>query len=257
LSGIPWFEVVATVLIVACTHDCWNNPFLLDDLTKVRDNPDIRSLSLLPSTLVYPYSQMPGRAEPSRRNDPSRPVTFLSYAFDYSLAGPEPRGFRIVNIALHLLNCIALRRLMRNLQGRVWREDPGTLVGVPEGASILWLVSPVNMQTAAYIYARSELLSTFFSLSSLLLACSPRKSFNVLALHALFYLLSLGSKQTGIVLPVCVVIVRTLHGEAPLSTYSLQLKLVYLAITAAYLALRFQVSILSTPRHRAKHAHDH
>lgn len=256
LDSMPWFEVVALALTVACTQGCLDNPFLLDDLTKVRDNPDIRSLSLLPSVLVYPYSHRHGGAELSRRNDPSRPVTFLSYALDYSISGSEPRGFRITNIALHLLNCVALRRLMRQLQGKMWLEDPGMLVGVPEGASILWLVSPVNMQTATYIYARSELLSTFFSLSSLLLACSRLKSSDVLLFHALLYLLSVGSKQTAIVLPLLVVLVHRLNGEDLLSTYSLRLNLIYLAISASYLVLRFQVSIFSTPRHCAIPAHE-
>mgnify|MGYP006876804776 CR=1 FL=1 len=71
-----------------------SSPFLLDDLSKVRDNPDIRSLS--PAALVYPYAD--NAAQNVRRNDPSRPLVFLSYALNYVLLGPSPWHFRAVNV---------------------------------------------------------------------------------------------------------------------------------------------------------------
>lgn len=242
-DGFPVFEAVAIALTALCTHDCLDNPFLLDDLTKVRDNPDIRSLDGIPSILVYPYLQQSGGIELLRRNDPSRPVTFLSYAIDHSLHGPRPRGFRMTNIGLHLLNCIALRLLMRRLQCWVLSTSQSNHSwGVPEGASIMWLVSPLNVQACAYIYARSELLCTLFSLCSLILACNRTKSGVSLLLDAALFILSLASKQTALVLPALTLFVRTSCGHHLLSSpYNLALSLIYSTLAASYLWLRFEV----------------
>ncbi|KAJ1472568.1 hypothetical protein T484DRAFT_1839830 [Baffinella frigidus] len=93
----------AAVVLAACSNSLFS-PFLLDDLTKVRDNPDIRSLS--PAALIYPYSDV--ASQNVRRNDPSRPLVFFSFALNHFLLGPSPWHFRAVNILLHFCDVCLL-----------------------------------------------------------------------------------------------------------------------------------------------------
>ena len=94
-------------MVFAAGSNSLSSPFLLDDLSKVRDNPDIRSLS--PAALVYPYAD--NAAQNIRRNDPSRPLVFLSYALNYVLLGPSPWHFRAVNVCCPFFNYPEQRKL--------------------------------------------------------------------------------------------------------------------------------------------------
>jgi hypothetical protein len=94
-------------VVFAAGSNSLSSPFLLDDLSKVRDNPDIRSLS--PAALVYPYAD--NAAQNIRRNDPSRPLVFLSYALNYVLLGPSPWHFRAVNVCCPFFNYPEQRKL--------------------------------------------------------------------------------------------------------------------------------------------------
>ena len=180
------FAAAAAAMAALSTSNAVGNPYVLDDLTKVLNNPDIRSLRGLAARLVYPYDA-PG-ARRLNRNDPSRPLTYLSYALNYCLLGPEPWHFRLTNIVAHVACSWSVRALLCALlvpapcpdpgrdaaRGQTEDESEGAGQGGSGGrsagagagggaerlladvTSVLFLTSPLAVGTATYVYARSE-----------------------------------------------------------------------------------------------------
>ena len=87
-----------------------------------------------------------------------RPLTLLTFALNYPLAGPNPAGYRAVNIGLHLLVVALIALLLFHLAGG-W---------IAVFSALLYSLHPVHVQAVSYISSRSDLLYTALALSSLL-----------------------------------------------------------------------------------------
>jgi tetratricopeptide (TPR) repeat protein len=128
------------------------------------------------------------------------PLTYISYAFDYHVLGPDPFIFKLTNLLLHLLNSALLfflaRRLFKN-------NAPAALL------SLLFAVHPMNADSVSWISARSNLLSVMFFIVSLLLYIQYLKEKRILffILIAISYLFSLLSKTAGIMLPLVLLLI--------------------------------------------------
>src|SRR5439155_18292822 len=71
-------------------------PFTFDDDHAIVVNEQIRHLS----TSLQPTEQGSTLA--------GRPLVSLTFAVNYALSGLDPRGFRIVNIAIHVIDALLL-----------------------------------------------------------------------------------------------------------------------------------------------------
>lgn len=88
------------------------------------------------------------------------PLTWLSWAIDYTLWGLEPAAFHRENVLLHALNAGLLYLIAR----RLLRSTPGALF-----AALLWAVHPMRVESVAWINERRDVLSGLFFLLSVLL----------------------------------------------------------------------------------------
>jgi hypothetical protein len=85
----------ATVLIIAGFAVYWNSlpaPFTFDDEHAIVINEQIRHLS----TSLSPTEQGSPLA--------GRPLVSVSFAINYALGGLNVRGYRLVNIAIHVVS---------------------------------------------------------------------------------------------------------------------------------------------------------
>jgi len=164
--------------------------FILDDGLAVRHNPLIRSLHRVPELFVSDYW------EPTTKAGLYRPLTTLSYALNFAVAGDHPALYHGVNVLLQALNSALVLILCLRL------SDDRALAA---GAALLFAAHAVHTEAVAGIVGRAELLSAFFFLSSLLLylrsgdhegRASTVAYLGSLAAHAL----SLLSKENGITL---------------------------------------------------------
>jgi hypothetical protein len=57
------------------------------------------------------------------RNDPSRPLTFMTYTINYCLFGPSPWHFRLFNMLIHYLTFLVLHSLLRRQSFRSVRDS--------------------------------------------------------------------------------------------------------------------------------------
>lgn len=147
--GAPITLVIAGVLLYG---DQLAGPFFFDDESSIVANPHIRQL--WPPTWAEP--QAPGLMPIN-----SRPLTSLSLACNYALAGLDPRGYRAFNLAIHILVALALYALLY-LSATRMASSQAHLAAL--GGSLLWLIHPLTSQCVHYATQRSEALMALFYL---------------------------------------------------------------------------------------------
>ena len=177
------------------------NPFVYDDFRTIVDNGSMRSLSSLRSLLMF---------------DITRPLTNFSFALDYAVWGPEPFGFHLTNLLLHVLN-VALVFVVASAvwsdtrQGEV-RAGATSHVTVAAITALLFAAHPMMSEAVGYVSSRSDLLCTAFFLVAFLAGRTwiggGRAWSGVLAWLA--WSAALLSKETAAFLPVVLLLSMTL-----------------------------------------------
>ena len=76
-----------------------------------------------------------------------RPLNFLSWALDFSLFGPEPLGWRLTSLLMHLSNTLFAALLVRELTGKVQ---------VALLAAALFAVHPAATETVTWVGGRAD-----------------------------------------------------------------------------------------------------
>lgn len=94
-----------------------------------------------------------------------QPLTWLSYAIDFSLWGLDPRGFHLTGLLIHALNA----GLVYLLSLRIFRiARPGvsepTRIAAAAVAALLWSIHPLRVESVAWITERRDVLSGLFLL---------------------------------------------------------------------------------------------
>ncbi len=117
----------------------------------------------------------------------TRPLTFLTFHWNYLAGGASPEGFHWVNLLLHAGNAAVVLLIAR----RVLRA-PGALL-----AAALFAIHPLQTEAVNYVYQRATLLAAFFALLSLLLFLRERYYWSVAAFG-----FSLLAKEETMALPV-------------------------------------------------------
>src|SRR5262249_28143539 len=134
-----------------------------------------------------------------------RPLLIFSYALNHWWAGGfDAFQFHVVSVVLHILNALVLWRILRGCLGR---DPKGAIVAafVP----FLFLTSPIQTESVAYISSRSEVLAATFYLLGLWGFLSPWREERPWAASGLIvglYGCAILSKQTAITLPAALLI---------------------------------------------------
>ena len=152
------------ILILAVCAAYWpalSSPFLFDDQTGILDNASIRSLD----TAFAPPRDTPVAG---------RPIVNLSLALNYAVDQLNPRGYRLVNVGIHVLVVLLMfATLRRALQ---LPRTPASLashaVDISFAAALLWALHPLNTEVVNYVIERTESLMALCYL--LTLYCSLR-----------------------------------------------------------------------------------
>lgn len=151
------------------------------------------------------------------------PLTWISFAFDYSLWGLNPFGYHLTNILLHCSNTglvvlIANKILLNNTEQRCngeslsfllkWKCHFTLLI-----AGLLWGIHPLRVESVVWVVERKDVLNGLFSLSSALAyLCYVERKKMVEAAWP-FYLISLAlfacslmAKSISVVLPLMLLV---------------------------------------------------
>jgi tetratricopeptide (TPR) repeat protein len=214
-------------LVVAAVHASGlGGSFHFDDGHSLLRNPSIRSLAQLPRFLSDPtaFSEDPAFAM-------YRPLVLVSYAFDYARAGYQASAFLLTNLGCHVLACVCLYALGRQL-GLAWFA-----AGL---AAVVFGLHPQQTEVTHYISSRSESLAGLFGLAALVtaLAGDPRlgrrRQRGWLAASLGCTALALMAKTTAVVLPILLLLLWRLGAGDRRPWYSVW---PWATVTAVYSAV--------------------
>jgi len=201
-QAAPWLLIVVGALIYA---NSFAVPFVFDDLGSIVENRDIRQLWPPRWAAVTDQVQAPTN---------SRPLVALTLAFNYALGGLDVRGYRAVNIVLHLLCGLAFLGVLRrtlahgNFQVLYGRDSAGLALA----CALLWTVHPLQSQCVNYTIQRSETLMGLCYLLTLycvirasgVSGVSKTRNWHVVAV--IVCALGMASKETMVTAPLLVLL---------------------------------------------------
>lgn len=136
-------------------------PFLWDDVAWIVEDPAVRSVANIPSFFTNVSTRPPdieGRSLRELRF--YRPLVGTVYAIEYSLFGPNPRGYHAVNVLLNALVVVLFLLVVREISG----DSRLALV-----AALLYAVNPIRGEAVYWVYGLSEILMALWVLAALLL----------------------------------------------------------------------------------------
>lgn len=106
------FVCIVSVCIV-CYYNSTQCGLVFDDISAIRDNKDLRPSTPLHSIFRNDFWGTPMRKEQSHKS--YRPLTVLTFRWNYWLHELKPFGYHFVNVILHIVVCFLFRRVCRLL----------------------------------------------------------------------------------------------------------------------------------------------
>ncbi len=174
---------------------------MFDDHPAIENNPFIKISSL---TIKDIARSLQGYSR-------SRPVTSLTFALNYRLAGMNVGAYHVTNIIIHILTAYFLFLLVGGTLNIERPDIKASTRLIAFFSALLWMVNPVQTQSVTYIVQRMNSLSAMF----FILACYSYLRFKIskgkqstawFFLCLIFSLLSIGSKENALILPFVIFI---------------------------------------------------
>ena len=162
----PWLAATGLALLcVAVYANSFTTGFALDNTQLILNDPRVRAFTAENLSLIARHSYW----WPFGESGLYRPLTTLSYLFDYAVLGHgvNPAGYHAFNLVVHIVNVLLLWRVVMHVTSRAW-----TAVA----AAALWAVLPLSTEAVTNIAGRADLLAATGSLVALLLYLQARAS---------------------------------------------------------------------------------
>lgn len=249
---IPLIIIVAT----SCLYSgmLWGG-FIRDDFPVITENNWITSARYIPEIFT---SELWGFYQGDFVTGPTnyyRPLMIMVYMGGYSLFGPEPAGYHLINLLFHNLNSIlvfliAFSILNREATGLALAktQDAATRAALALFAALVFAVHPVNVEAVAWVSAVSELSYAFFCLLSFYLyiqeGLAPSKARALYVLSVASYVFALFSKETAVVFPALIITYDLFFRKPAVKRY-----VPFVLAVAAFLIIRSRIVGSLTPEH--------
>ncbi len=125
------------------------------------------------------------------------PIVYTSFWLEHKLWGLAPLGYHLVNVLLHLVNCLLVWRLL-------WR------LAVPGAWAVaaMFAVHPLHVESVAWIMERKDLLSALFYLTAVLtwIRFNEAPEWRSYAAALVLFVAGLLSKSVVVTLPAALLI---------------------------------------------------
>ncbi len=157
------FVFILLAVVAAATY--WNSldaPFVWDDDTAITTNQSIHEIA----DSLNPPIETPVAG---------RPVVNLSLALNYAYGGLDPRGYHVVNLAVHLGCALLLFGVVRRTLARQpFFSHRAPMDAIALAPALLWMVHPLLSETIDYTTQRTESMMGFWFLLTLYAAIRAR-----------------------------------------------------------------------------------
>lgn len=124
------------------------------------------------------------------------PLTMLTLAINYQISGLDAWSYHVLNLLLHLINCILVFRLVFLLSNKN--------IFISFTTAILFAIHPMHVESVAWVSERKDSLYGLFFLAGLIsyikyIDAGSKKQY---AFAILFLILSLLSKPAAVIFPI-------------------------------------------------------
>ena len=155
------------------------------------------------------------------------PLTVLTLAVDYSIAGLNPFQYHMTNLIIHLVNIVLAFWFVHLLSNRN--------VVVAGITTLFFAIHPMHVEPVVWISSRKDLLYTTFFLFSLIayLKYLPKKNLGLLLGSLVLFFLSVVSKPAAVVLPIVLLLIDYLKAR-PLNLRLALEKVPFFAISLVF-----------------------
>lgn len=196
-------SLLALIFIPICVFAIYSNTyhveFLYDDEKEIESQTELHITQLTVDNIKRAFKVS------------HRPVAKLSFALNYYFDRLEPPRYHLVNTLIHISNAILLYFFIKLTLGLpVIRRRRGPPGWVPLVTSLLWVVSPVHIQSVTYIVQRMNSMSAMFYLMTLLLYVQARLRQSKKVQWVMYVgcivttILALGSKEIAGTIPLVI-----------------------------------------------------
>lgn len=211
------FEIVvltlASSLLLYVYIPSFSGPFLLDDMGNIA-NAAIESLSIdnLMRALTGNTAGLFGR-----------PIPALTFAINFLFFGDNPYWYKVCNWCLHVIIAALMYKLTTQLQRAVDGEQRWHVHGAYDYQKVfallivlIWALHPLQVSTVAYVVQRMAQLSTLFTVLTLIVYLSGRKTIaktgagtaKTILLVCMFGILGCLSKENAVLIPVYILVIE-------------------------------------------------
>jgi tetratricopeptide (TPR) repeat protein len=224
------FPLGIAALTFACFSPALTDGFVnFDDPVAFLENPSIREISL--SSLAWMFSTF--------HMGTYQPLSWLLYAADYVIWGPDPFGFHLTALLVHACNAVLAWWVFRELLRGCGAADDARTAWAAAAGALFYALHPLRVEPVVWISARGQLQATAFNLLAVLFYLRsvrlPDQRSRWLSLSVGAFLVCMLSKNHGLGLPlVLLVIDHFALGRTRTTSWGRLLleKLPYLAISA-------------------------
>ncbi len=244
--------IIALIIIlgIAAYSNSFKAPFTFDDNHYIIDNYGLH-LQNLSASEWQDFSASFTRGKGFSVWE--RFIPFLSFALNYYAAGHRVFGYHLINLLIHLLAAITLYFLLQNIL-----KLPSLKAGyekhahyVAAGASLLFLLHPVQTQTVIFTWQRCASLAALFYFLTLLSYLKGRT--NTSGCGPVYYVIAVitaicafFSKQNSATLPLFIILIEVYFIQGlswqqikPCLGYFITLVGVFFAIATFYTNFNF------------------
>ncbi|HTQ31664.1 MAG TPA: phospholipid carrier-dependent glycosyltransferase [Opitutaceae bacterium] len=153
-SGLPIAAALGLAALLAYANS-FTGDFALDNKLIILKDPRLGAVTAEHLRQIFQQ----GYWWPNITSELYRPLTTLSYLFNYAVLGngPRPVGYHVVNFLLHWGNAVLLFAFIRRI---------GRSVRLGAIAAVLFAVHPVAVESVTNVVGRADLLATFCVLLS-------------------------------------------------------------------------------------------
>ncbi len=210
----PYIALLAALVLTVLAYlPGLHGPFVFDDITNIVQDRALVMHSLAWDQLLH--AVLSSHAGPLRR-----PLSMLSFALNIYFSGLDAAAFKLTNLAIHLANGLLVFALLRQIVAQ-WCEQ-GVLQRsraadwLPLLCTAAWLLHPLNLTSVLYVVQRETSLCSLFILAGCVLYLHGRRRMlagkpawlELYAGTATAGLLAVASKETGVLLPVYLLVIE-------------------------------------------------
>jgi len=204
---IPYGLLLTVILLIYSNSlDCsWQ----FDDFTNITENQalHLRDLSLgsIKSCLL---------AEPARTQSVYRPFSCFTFALNHYFGGLDVFGYHLVNVVIHIAASFFLFLVIYHTLNlpSISGQYASQSYSIALLAATFWAVHPIQVQAVTYIVQRMTSLAGMFYILSMYfylqmrLTTARKKRALLMVSCVLAFLMSFGSKENAILLPLSLVL---------------------------------------------------